>query len=68
MKSVAIIGAGLSGLTLANRLQNRAEVTVFEKSGGFGGRMATRHAYLHFGLPAPTAADTSESMSLFGDK
>jgi renalase len=44
MKSVAIIGAGLSGLTLANRLQNRAEVTVFEKSGGFGGRMATRRS------------------------
>jgi Holliday junction DNA helicase RuvB len=32
------------------------------------GRMATRHAYLHFGLQAPAAADTSGSMSLFGDK
>jgi Holliday junction DNA helicase RuvB len=32
------------------------------------GRMATRLAYQHFGLPAPARADTSESMSLFGDK
>ena len=32
------------------------------------GRMATRLAYLHFGLPVPTVAQTSESMSLFRDK
>ncbi|KPK60132.1 MAG: ATP-dependent DNA helicase RuvB [Gammaproteobacteria bacterium SG8_31] len=32
------------------------------------GRMATRLAYLHFGLPVPTVAQTSESMSLFSDK
>jgi predicted NAD/FAD-dependent oxidoreductase len=44
MKSVAIIGAGLSGLTLATRLQHHAEVMVLEKSGGFGGRLATRRA------------------------
>ena len=31
------------------------------------GRVATRHAYLHFGLPAPSADKTSESMSLFRD-
>jgi len=42
MKSVAIIGAGLAGLTLANRLQGKADITVFEKSHGYGGRMATR--------------------------
>ncbi|MGB5621556.1 MAG: Holliday junction branch migration DNA helicase RuvB [Gammaproteobacteria bacterium] len=32
------------------------------------GRVATRHAYLHFGLPLPSADKTSESMSLFNDK
>ncbi len=32
------------------------------------GRMATRLAYLHFGLPAPAADRSSESMSLFSDK
>jgi Holliday junction DNA helicase RuvB len=31
------------------------------------GRVATRSAYLHFGLPAPAAADSSENISLFGD-
>ena len=42
MKRIAIIGAGLAGLTLANRLNNETEVQVFEKSRGHGGRMATR--------------------------
>jgi Holliday junction DNA helicase RuvB len=32
------------------------------------GRMATRLAYLHFGLPTPAGRETSQSMSLFGDK
>ena len=41
---VAIVGAGLSGLVVARRLHKRAEVTVFEKSRGPGGRMATRYA------------------------
>ncbi len=42
---IGIIGAGISGLT-AGRLLARAghEVTIFEKSKGFGGRMATRYA------------------------
>jgi len=31
------------------------------------GRVATRHAYAHFGLPLPNADNTSESMSLFSD-
>lgn len=44
MTRVAIIGAGLSGLVVANRLQSLADVTVFEKSRGAGGRMATRYA------------------------
>ena len=41
---IAIIGAGLSGLTLANELAPDAQVSVFEKSRGVSGRMATRYA------------------------
>jgi len=44
MKKVAIIGAGISGLTIANQFKNVAKVTVFEKSAGYGGRLATRYA------------------------
>ena len=44
MTAIAIIGAGLAGLTLAHRLQERARVTLFDKSRGVGGRMATRRA------------------------
>lgn len=42
---IGIIGAGIAGLT-AGRLLAKAghEVTVLEKSNGFGGRMATRYA------------------------
>ena len=43
MKRIAIIGAGLSGLVLARRLSGSADVQVFEKSRGPGGRAATRH-------------------------
>jgi len=40
---VAIIGAGISGLFAARTLQDHGlRVTVFEKSRGVGGRMATR--------------------------
>ena len=44
MKRIAIIGAGLAGLTLALEMDNCAEVLVFEKSRAAGGRMATRVA------------------------
>ena len=44
MKRIAIIGASLSGLVLARRLGEAAAVTIFEKSRGVGGRMATRYA------------------------
>jgi len=44
MTRIAIIGAGLAGLTLARQLNDLAEITVLEKSGGLGGRMATRSA------------------------
>jgi renalase len=41
---VAVIGAGIAGLSCARRLQEsgRAEVELFEKSRGVGGRAATR--------------------------
>lgn len=41
---IAIVGAGLAGLTIAGALRGRASVVVFEKSRGLGGRMATRRA------------------------
>ncbi|MDB4637879.1 MAG: FAD-dependent oxidoreductase [Planctomycetaceae bacterium] len=42
---VAVIGAGLSGLTCAQRLQDHGfDVTIFEKSRGKGGRMSTRRS------------------------
>ena len=41
---IAIIGAGLAGLTLASRLVEQHDVTVFEKARGPGGRMSTRRA------------------------
>lgn len=44
MTNIAIIGAGLSGLTLATYLQTNANVHLFEKSRGVGGRLATRRA------------------------
>lgn len=44
MARVAIVGAGLAGLTLAHRLAPKHTVTVYEKSRGPGGRMATRYA------------------------
>lgn len=42
--NIAVIGAGLSGLVVANQLKDKANVTVFEKARGVGGRMATRYA------------------------
>ena len=44
MKRIAVVGAGLSGLVVASRLHDLADVTLFEKSRGTGGRMATRYA------------------------
>jgi renalase len=39
---IAIIGAGIAGLTAALHLSKHAQVIVYEKSRGFGGRAATR--------------------------
>lgn len=44
LKSIAIIGAGCSGLAAAHELRNADySVTVFEKNGAVGGRAATRN-------------------------
>jgi len=40
---IAIIGGGISGITLANNLKDFAEVKIFEKSRGLGGRMSSRY-------------------------
>ena len=44
MLKIAIIGAGLAGLTAAHSLKGHAQVTLFEKSRGVSGRMSTRRA------------------------
>lgn len=44
MSRIAIIGAGIGGLTLAHALVGQHDVVVFEKGRGVGGRMASRYA------------------------
>ena len=41
-KNIAVIGAGLAGITLASKLKRKFDVKVFEKSGEVGGRMSTK--------------------------
>lgn len=48
MTNVAIIGAGLAGLTAAKGLRRMAEVHIFEKSWRAGGRMSTRSGAYEF--------------------
>jgi predicted NAD/FAD-dependent oxidoreductase len=48
MTNIAIIGAGLSGLTTANLLKDYADITLFEKAKGVGGRISTRRAEPYF--------------------
>ena len=43
MINIGVIGAGMAGITCANYLFSKGfEVTVYEKSRGLGGRMATK--------------------------
>lgn len=53
MRNVAIVGAGLAGLVCADALKGRANVAVFEKSRGLGGRLATRRIALDERCPDP---------------
>ncbi|MDJ0831876.1 MAG: FAD-dependent oxidoreductase [Gammaproteobacteria bacterium] len=48
MTRIAIIGAGIAGLTAAHRLQAQADVQLFEKSWRAGGRVSTRHKQYAF--------------------
>lgn len=41
-RRVAVVGAGVAGLTAARRLTRSFEVAVFDKGRGVGGRLATR--------------------------
>ncbi|MDA0902599.1 MAG: FAD-dependent oxidoreductase [Proteobacteria bacterium] len=41
-RKIAIIGAGLAGLSAAKKLAQSNEVVIFDKSRGIGGRMTTR--------------------------
>ena len=41
---IAVIGAGIAGITFARQLAENANVTVFEKSRGYGGRMSVRRS------------------------
>ena len=43
MKNIAIIGAGLSGVSCARSLRGTHKVTIFDKSRGVAGRMSTRY-------------------------
>ena len=48
MTKIAIIGAGLSGLSAAHLLKDSADITLFEKARGVSGRMSTRRAEPYF--------------------
>jgi len=62
MTRVAVIGAGLSALAFARALGDAAEIRVFEKSRGYGGRMATRrHGSFQFDHGAQFFTAKSES-------
>ena len=55
---IAVIGAGVSGTACAASLHRAGEqVSLFEKSRGAGGRMATRHASWTDGQGTPQSVD-----------
>jgi len=48
MTNIAIIGAGLAGLSAAHLLKDYADIALFEKARGVSGRMSTRRAEPYF--------------------
>lgn len=42
-EKIAIIGAGISALSLATKLDDRFDIEIFEKARGVGGRMAVKY-------------------------
>ncbi len=71
---IAIIGAGIAGLTIAKRLQTamdnstigKMEITMFEKARGVSGRTSTRRAEpFHFDHGAPFFTIKSERFQSF---
>ena len=68
-KKIAVIGAGMSGVVLAKKFSALNEVTVFEKSRGIGGRMATRRIdELHFDHGAQFFTAKSDEFKEFCQK
>ncbi len=66
MTRIAVIGTGLSGLVFANMLGDAAQIKLFEKSGGYGGRMATRrHDAFQFDHGAQYFTARSKSFGMF---
>lgn len=65
---VAIVGAGMTGITCAVLLRDLGyKVTIFEKSRGIGGRLATRRALegLSFDHGAPCFTASSQAFRVF---
>lgn len=67
-QKIAIIGAGIAGLTVAHRLQNlpNVQITLFEKARGVSGRTSTRRAEPHhFDHGAPFFIAKSDKFQTF---
>lgn len=66
MKTIGIIGTGMSGITAAFYLKDHFKVELFDKSRGVGGRIATRRAENgDFDHGAPFFSITSHSFKQF---